>query len=47
MVFCEDVVGDAADPDRAATNPTLLVEVLSDSTEEDDRGTAGLTAGSG
>lgn len=38
MVFCGGIVGDAADPDRAATNPTLLVEVLSDSTEKYDRG---------
>ena len=32
------VLGDPADPRRAATNPTVLVEVLSDSTEEYDRG---------
>ena len=38
MVFCEEIRGDPADPQRAATNPTLLVEVLSDSTEEYDRG---------
>ena len=38
MVFCGDIQGDAADPRRAATNPTVLVEVLSDSTEEYDRG---------
>jgi Uma2 family endonuclease len=38
MVFCGEILGDAADPKRAATNPTLIVEVLSDSTEEYDRG---------
>jgi Uma2 family endonuclease len=38
MVFCGNIVGDAADPERAATNPTLLVEVLSETTEEYDRG---------
>ena len=38
MVFCDAIVGDPADPERAATNPTLLVEVLSDSTEDYDRG---------
>ena len=38
MVFCDAIQGDAADPRRAATNPTVLVEVLSDSTEEYDRG---------
>lgn len=38
MVFCGDIQGDPADPQRAATNPTVLVEVLSDSTEEYDRG---------
>lgn len=38
MVFCGDVQGDVADPERVATNPTMLIEVLSDSTEEYDRG---------
>jgi Uma2 family endonuclease len=38
MVFCGPIQGDAADPDRAAINPTLLVEVLSETTEEYDRG---------
>jgi Uma2 family endonuclease len=38
MVFCGEIQGDPADPRRAATNPTVLVEVLSDSTEEYDRG---------
>ncbi len=38
MVFCGDIQGDAVDPQRAATNPTLIVEVLSDSTEDYDRG---------
>ncbi len=38
MVFCGDIQGDVADPQRAATNPTMIVEVLSDSTEEYDRG---------
>jgi Uma2 family endonuclease len=38
MVFCGEIQGDAADPRRAATNPTVLVEVLSESTEEYDRG---------
>jgi Uma2 family endonuclease len=38
MVFCGKIEGDPADPERAATNPTVLVEVLSDSTEEYDRG---------
>lgn len=38
MVFCGEIHGDAADPQRAATNPSVLVEVLSDSTEEYDRG---------
>ena len=34
MVFCGDIQGDPAEPKRAATNPTVLVEVFSDSTEE-------------
>jgi len=38
MVFCGEIQGDPADPHRAATNPTIVVEVLSDSTEEYDRG---------
>lgn len=38
MVFCEPIEGHPADPERAATNPTVLVEVLSPSTEEYDRG---------
>jgi Uma2 family endonuclease len=38
MIFCGDIQGDAADPRRAATNPTVLFEVLSDSTEDYDRG---------
>lgn len=38
MVFCGEIQGDAVDPRRAATNPTVIVEVLSDSTEEYDRG---------
>ncbi len=38
MVFCEELQGDVADPRRAATNPTVLFEVLSESTEEYDRG---------
>lgn len=38
MVFCAEIQGDPADPRRAATNPTVIVEVLSDSTEEYDRG---------
>lgn len=38
MVFCGEIQGDVADPQRAATNPTVIVEVLSDSTEEYDRG---------
>lgn len=38
MVFCGEMQGDAADPLRAATNPSVIVEVLSDSTEEYDRG---------
>jgi len=38
MVFCGEIQGDPANPRRAATNPTVLVEVLSDSTEEYDRG---------
>ncbi|HKY37630.1 MAG TPA: Uma2 family endonuclease [Polyangiaceae bacterium] len=38
MVFCSEIQGDPADPQRAATNPTVLMEVLSNSTEEYDRG---------
>jgi Uma2 family endonuclease len=38
MVFCGEIQGDPADPKRAATNPTVVIEVLSDSTEEYDRG---------
>lgn len=38
MIFCGDIQGDAADPRRAATNPTALFEVLSESTEDYDRG---------
>jgi Uma2 family endonuclease len=38
MVFCGEIQGDPADPRRAATNPTVLIEVLSESTEEYDRG---------
>ena len=38
MVFCGDIQGDTADPRRAATNPTVLFEVLSESTEDYDRG---------
>src|SRR5688572_16765191 len=38
MVFCGEIQGDAAEPRRAATNPTVLFEVLSESTEEYDRG---------
>jgi Uma2 family endonuclease len=38
MVFCGEIEGDAVDPKRAATNPTVLIEVLSDSTEAYDRG---------
>jgi Uma2 family endonuclease len=38
MIFCGDIQGDAADPRRAATNPTVLIEVLSETTEEYDRG---------
>ena len=38
-VVCGAIEGDPADPTGAAiTNPTLLIEVLSPSTEEDDRG---------
>lgn len=38
-VICGEVAPDPADPQRrTATNPTLLVEVLSPSTEEYDRG---------
>lgn len=38
MVFCGEIQGDPVDPRRAATNPTVIVEVLSESTEEYDRG---------
>lgn len=38
MVFCGAIQGDAADPKRAATNPSVIFEVLSESTEEYDRG---------
>lgn len=38
-VVCGPIEGDPADPlDATITNPTLLVEVLSPSTEENDRG---------
>lgn len=38
-VVCGTIDGDPADPSGATiTNPTVLVEVLSPSTEEDDRG---------
>jgi Uma2 family endonuclease len=38
-LVCGEIEGDPADPSGATiTNPTLLVEVLSPSTEEDDRG---------
>ena len=39
-VVCGKIEGDPADPqDATITNPTLLVEVLSPSTEQEDRGT--------
>lgn len=38
MVFSGEIQGDPVDPRRAATNPTVIVEVLSESTEEYDRG---------
>ncbi len=38
MVFCGAIQGDAAEPRRAATNPSVIFEVLSESTEEYDRG---------
>ena len=38
MVFCGPIQGDPSDPERVATNPTLLIEVLSPSTEAYDRG---------
>lgn len=38
MVFCGEIQGDPADPKRAATNPTVLFEVLSESAEDYDRG---------
>ncbi|HEY3496467.1 MAG TPA: Uma2 family endonuclease [Polyangiaceae bacterium] len=38
MVFCGEIQGDAAEPRRAALNPTVLFEVLSESTEDYDRG---------
>lgn len=39
-VVCGPFLGDPADPERkrVLTNPTLIVEVLSPSTEKDDRG---------
>jgi Uma2 family endonuclease len=38
-VFCGPIEGDPADPVGATiTNPTLIVEVLSPSTEQEDRG---------
>jgi Uma2 family endonuclease len=38
-LVCGPIEGDPADPSGATiTNPTLIVEVLSPSTEEDDRG---------
>lgn len=38
-MVCGEIDGDPADPSgQTITNPTLLVEVLSPSTEEDDRG---------
>jgi Uma2 family endonuclease len=38
-LVCGAIVGDPADPSGPTiTNPTLIVEVLSPSTEEDDRG---------
>jgi Uma2 family endonuclease len=38
-MVCGNIEGDPADPSGATiTNPTLIVEVLSPSTEEDDRG---------
>jgi Uma2 family endonuclease len=38
-VVCGKIEGDPADPqDATITNPTLLVEVLSPSTEQEDRG---------
>lgn len=38
-VVCGPIEGDPAEPDGATiTNPTLLVEVLSPSTEQEDRG---------
>lgn len=42
-VVCGEIQGDPADPSGASiTNPTLLVEVLSPSTEHDDRGSKWL-----
>lgn len=42
-VVCGDIEGDPADPSGATiTNPTVLVEVLSPSTEHDDRGSKWL-----
>jgi Uma2 family endonuclease len=38
MIFCGEIQGDPADPKRAAINPSIVVEILSDSTEEYDRG---------
>jgi Uma2 family endonuclease len=38
-LVCSPIAGDPADPtDTTLTNPALIVEVLSPSTEEDDRG---------
>ncbi|MCZ7681461.1 MAG: Uma2 family endonuclease [Sandaracinaceae bacterium] len=38
-IVCGPIEGDPADPSgQTVTNPTLIVEVLSPSTEEDDRG---------
>jgi Uma2 family endonuclease len=38
MVFCGEIQGDPTDPRRAATNPSVVFEVLSESTEDYDRG---------
>lgn len=38
MIFCGEIQGDVTDPRRAAVNPTVLFEVLSDSTADYDRG---------
>lgn len=37
-IFCSEIQGDVADPRRVETNPTVLIEVLSDRTEDYDRG---------